>query len=169
MAAAPAPPAAVKAGLLMKLKQRRSAPRPIPGDLAEPPADALQAEPQAGPLNAREDMLAYGSLRMPSPRSEERGSLVISLRSRLYMELFIEQHVELRVDIDRAIHGALRHAESAGQELPHRFRLAASDDGFDRAQQRWAEDGAHFSGGGRLDDRYQTTRQCSLRSFWPLC
>jgi hypothetical protein len=84
-------------------------------------------------LRARDDMLAYGNLRMPPARSAERGHLVVTDRLHLYLELFVEREIEVRFDVAQAVTRATRRADGAGQTLPARHHLAVSDDGFDYA------------------------------------
>lgn len=112
---------------------------PVPTDMARSLGKARRRASQGprrrddGPLRARDEMLDYGALRMPSPRSAERGHLVVTDRLHLYLELFVEREVQINFDVDRALSRAIDRAAGAGPHLPARHHLAASDHGFDYA------------------------------------
>jgi hypothetical protein len=114
------------------VRRRQAAPLPPEAD-AQSLAPGAPEQPPPGPLRARESMLAYGSLRMPPPRSPGRGQLVVADRLALYLELLVEQRIEVGFDLAEPIGRAVRRADAGGQGLPARCRPAQADDGFDHA------------------------------------
>lgn len=88
----------------------------------------MAPEPAPAQLVASADLLAYGELRMPSPRAAERGSLQKVGRREVYTELLIEQRVEVSFNVLAVIGVAFQRARAvAAQPLPPRHRAAGSD------------------------------------------
>ena len=54
-------------------------------------------------LGLRDDMLAYGGLRMPSARSRQRGSLTVASQTDVYVELLVQQKIEVTFDSAQAM------------------------------------------------------------------
>jgi len=127
-AAGPPPSAALAAAARPTRAQRfqKSMPQPTA-------APGIGAPETPTSVRARDDMLAYGSLRMPAADSSRRGRLVVTERIRAYQELIIERRIEVDADLLKLVDSAAQRADSAGQRLPARCRLAVSEDGFDYA------------------------------------
>jgi hypothetical protein len=112
---------------------------PAPGAAApaaelDTEASDLRAEPPPVTLHAGDALLDYGRLRMAQPTAPGRGKLRPATTDELYLELVVEQRIELRVDVARSVARAEREAAAAGEQSPppgHVF--AAAEDGFDYA------------------------------------
>lgn len=117
------------ASALGSLRRRKSARRTGPRPGAAPPV----VEPPE--LRARDDQLEYASLRMPPPEESGRGHLVVLSRTRLYLELQVEQEAV----ITALLSDAQQRAEAAGGALPRHVRPVDEVDGFDAAWQTDAQ------------------------------
>ncbi len=100
------------------------APSQLFGSLAEP-----EPEPELAPgVRASDDMLAYAGLRMLSPRSPQRGSLVVASRTDIYMELLVQHKVDISFDVMAVIAQANQRAGRVGSlPLPRHCKFVWSD------------------------------------------
>jgi len=94
---------------------------------------AAPREPEeAGETRVGDELLRYGDLRMPAAGAARRGHLVPAGRSTIYLELLVEQRVQLRFDVMTAIERARQRASEVANRLPAGCQLAWSD-AFDYA------------------------------------
>ena len=73
--------------------------------------NALAPEPEPE-LVAGAELLAYGDLRMPAPRSAGRGSLRPAGPAQLYLEVLAKQRIEITFDVITVIAAAARRADA---------------------------------------------------------
>jgi len=94
------------------------------------PEAAAAAEPEiSAALRVQDDMLAYAGLRMPSPRSAKRGSLIVASQTEVYLELLVKQNVEISFDVVAAVERANQRAHRVGSlKLPTHGRFVWSED-----------------------------------------
>lgn len=79
-------------------------------------------------INASSDMLSYASLRMPAANDASRGRLTRAHQRDIYMELLIEQRVEVTFNVLAVIASATHQAKAVARKpLPPRHRLAGND------------------------------------------
>lgn len=95
--------------------------------------EAAPREPEeAGETRVGDELLRYGDLRMPAAGAPRRGHLVPAERSTIYLELLVEQRVQLRFDVMTAIERSRQRATEVANRLPPGCQLAWSD-AFDYA------------------------------------
>jgi hypothetical protein len=106
-------------------RRRVSAGAPMPGAMTE-------AQPPV--IDADENLLRYGSLRMPGSNEPRRGHLVLSKPEDQYLELLMHQRIDVTFSVMHTIQTAVRLANQAErQAAPKRHRYAAPEAGFDYA------------------------------------
>lgn len=119
--ARPAPPPPMFGAPAPMMAPQGAAPAPaakstmVLGGLEQSSAYAEREEAGAESLRARDDMLDYGGLRMPSARSRERGSLVVASRTDIYMELLVQHEVQVSFDVGAVIAHAVQRAQRTSQ------------------------------------------------------
>ena len=102
-------------------------PKPAAGGIRDEPAP----EPEPGELEADVQMLAYGRLRLPAPRSSTRGKLRLMARTEIYLEVLREERGAVEVDV-----GTLAALEKKARDIepmPDQCHAPTADDGFDYA------------------------------------
>lgn len=79
-------------------------------------------------LNASADLLSYADLRMPAASADGRGRLKKAHQRDIYMELLMEQRIEVTFNVLAVIASATHRASAVGsQPLPSGHRPAGSD------------------------------------------
>jgi len=95
--------------------------------------EAAPHEPEeSGETRIGDELLRYGDLRMPAAGAARRGHLVPAERSAIYLELLVEQRVQVRFDVMTAIERARQRAGEVANRLPPGCQLAWSE-AFDYA------------------------------------
>ncbi|MBW2456476.1 MAG: DUF4139 domain-containing protein [Deltaproteobacteria bacterium] len=80
------------------------------------------------PLAVEDQLLDYGRLRLAPPRSTDRGKLTLVTQQALYLELLVQQRVEVHFDMPVTLAWAKSLARHAGDHgLSSRHQLAWSD------------------------------------------
>jgi hypothetical protein len=93
---------------------------------------APQEADESGETRIGDELLRYGDLRMPAAGAPRRGHLVPAEKSAIYLELLVEQRVQVRFDVMTAIERARQRASEVANRLPPGCQLAWSD-AFDYA------------------------------------
>jgi hypothetical protein len=101
--------------------------------LGEMEKEAAPQEPEeSGETRVGDELLRYGDLRMPAASAARRGHLVPAEKSAIYLELLVEQRVQVRFDVMTAIERARQRAGEVANRLPPGCQLAWSE-AFDYA------------------------------------
>lgn len=101
--------------------------------LAEHAAGGIEPEPEPI-LDADDRLLRYGALKMAGPDEYRRGHLIPQAPTTWYMQLLIEQRVEVHFDVVTVVERAVRQAQGvARMSAPKRHKLADSEGGYDYA------------------------------------
>ena len=93
---------------------------------------APAAEEPAGATLVGDELLRYGDLRMPAASAARRGHLVPAEQSAIYLELLVEQRVQVRFDVMAAVERARQRAVEVANRVPTGCQLAWSE-AFDYA------------------------------------
>ncbi len=132
--AAPPPPSPGAASMSLSAGAPAAAPMEAEAMLMDDSYGGLQAEQGGlgdgddGPLHVGDQLLDYGRLRMPSPRSADRGKLAVVAEQDLYLQLWVQQRIEVTIDLGRALAWAQTEANGISDDgLSSRHQLAWSD------------------------------------------
>ena len=131
-----APVAAAK--MLAKKRERAEAPSRASHDtdqvtgLLEMEREMAAAPEEPAELRVGGELLRYGDLRMPAASAPRRGHLVPAARSAIYLELLVEQRVQVRFDVVGAVERARQRAAEVANRVPPGCQLAWSE-AFDYA------------------------------------
>jgi hypothetical protein len=121
-----APVAAAKALAKKKAPARESRDTDLmfPMELEKEASPPTIEEP--GETHVGDELLRYGDLRMPAASAARRGHLVPAEQSAIYLELLVEQRVQVRFDVMMAVERARQRATEVANRLPTGCQLAWS-------------------------------------------